>query len=464
MAPLATLSLVTVPRHCRRTGVPRLLSLDRVTLLRSPHPRRTAIALLTASVVACTTPAADAVPAAAAHQTSQVVASPSIATPPARSLATATSATTSSSARTSTGASSADTLHNAPPPGVVRGIYVNRFAAESPRKMRALIALADSTEINAFVIDIKDEFGINYTSADTLVRRNGGHGGVIADLPALLDTLKAHHILPIARIVVFKDSVAARVNPQWTIRTVDGAPWRDKKGLTWVNPYDQALWEYDFRVAEDAARLGFAEIQFDYIRFPEPYKSLPMQVFPGAGDRRKPEVLAEFLRTARSRLDKYGVRTTADIFGMVTSVPGALEVGQQWEQLAPHTDALLPMVYPSHYPAGSFNVAHPNADPYKVVFAAVSAAHKRDMALGITGERVRPWLQAFTLGAPRYGPAELSAQKRAVYDAGYQGWVLWNPGSQYQAVESGLARKTPPPAATPAPTPAPAPAAAVTHD
>jgi len=326
-------------------------------------------------------------------------------------------------------------------PPVVRGLYVNRFAAQSPRKMRTLIALADSTEINAFVIDIKDEFGINYASSDTLVRRNAGRAGVIPDLPALLDTLRAHHILPIARIVVFKDSVAARRNPGWTIRKADGTPWRDKKGLAWVNPFDRALWEYDLRVADEVARLGFAEIQFDYIRFPEPYPSLPPQVFPGQGDQKKPEVLAEFLRTARGRLEKLGVRTTADIFGLVTSVRSPLEVGQQWEQLAAATDVLLPMVYPSHYPHGSFDLPHPNAEPYKVVAAAISAAHRRDSALGLTGEHVRPWLQAFTLGAPHYGAAELEAQKRAVYDAGYQGWVLWNPGSQYRAVAGGLERK-----------------------
>jgi hypothetical protein len=400
-----------------------------VTSLVSATRRRIAVALATASVVACNTRPAAAVPAATAASATAHQAAPPTVTHPAAPAAPVTTA------------QAGDSVHDAPPPGIVRGLYVNRFAAESPRKMRNLIALADSTEINAFVIDIKDEFGINYASSDTLVRRNAGRGGTIANLPALLDTLKAHHILPIARIVVFKDSVAARANPQWTIRTADGAPWRDKKGLTWVNPYNRTLWEYDFRVAEEAARMGFAEIQFDYIRFPEPYKSLPMQVFPGAGDRRKPEVLAEFLRTARTRLDKYNVRTTADIFGMVTSVPGALEVGQQWEQLAPRTDALLPMVYPSHYPPGSFNVPHPNAEPYKVVYSAVSAAHKRDVALGLTGERVRPWLQAFTLGAPHYGPAEVAAEKKAVYDAGYQGWVLWNPGSQYDAVASALAKK-----------------------
>jgi hypothetical protein len=330
-----------------------------------------------------------------------------------------------------------------PPPTPVRGLYVNRFAAQSPKKMRALIALADSTEINAFVIDIKDEFGVNYASHDTLVQRNAGRAGVIPDLPALLDTLKAHHILAIARIVVFKDTVAARHNPTWTIRRLDGTTWHDKQGLTWVNPFNRQLWEYDIRVAEDAARLGFGEIQFDYIRFPEPYKSLPEQVFPGAGTEKKAEILADFLRTARDRVDPLGARTTADIFGMVASVPGALEVGQQWEDLAQTTDVLLPMVYPSHYPRGSFSLAAPNAEPYKVVYAAVSAARRRDQSLGFEGERVRPWLQAFTLGSPHYGPSELHAQMKAVYDAGYQGWVLWNPASQYRAIAPALEQKRP---------------------
>jgi hypothetical protein len=328
----------------------------------------------------------------------------------------------------------------APAPAFVRGLYVNRYAAESERKMRSLVALADTTEINAFVIDMKDEFGINYVSSDSLVRRNAGHGGVIANLPALLDTLHAHHILAIARIVVFKDSVTARLNPQWTIRKADGSPWHDKKGIAWVNPYNHDLWEYDLRVAEEAAKMGFGEVQFDYIRFPEPYKSLPTQVFPGAGDTPKPVVLATFLETARHRLAKYNVRTTADIFGLVTSVPGALEVGQQWEALAQSTDVLLPMVYPSHYPHGSFGYDHPNAEPYAIVNAAITSAYKRDAKLGLTGERVRPWLQAFTLGAPAYGPDEVRAQKKAVYDAGYDGWVLWSPGSHYDNIAAGLER------------------------
>lgn len=311
-----------------------------------------------------------------------------------------------------------------------RGLYVFRFGANT-RRMKHLIGIADSTEINALVIDIKDEFGLNFNSSDPLLQKNGGTQVKSLNLRTLVDSLRAHGILPIARIVVFKDSVAARNNPEHTIRRPDGSPWRDKQGLTWVNPYANEIWEYNLRVGDEAIRMGFGEIQFDYIRFPEPYKSLPRQVFPGQNGRTKPQVLAEFLTAARARYAKAGVRTTADVFGLVTTVPGALEIGQAWEPLATSVDVMLPMVYPSHYPRGSFNIERPNAAPYEIIHAAITRARERDEKLGITGEHVRPWLQAFSIGSPKYGPAEIEAQKRAVYDSGYDGWVMWEPGTRY---------------------------------
>src|SRR5437868_5973333 len=337
----------------------------------------------------------------------------------------------------------------------IRGLYINRFAAQSTKKMTRLIGVADSTEINAFVIDIKDEFGLNFHSSDPLLQKNEGTAPKVANMKALVDTLNAHGILPIARMVVFKDSVTARMNPDHTIRKADGSPWRDKKGLTWVNPYANAIWEYNFRVAEEAIKMGFGEIQFDYIRFPEPFKSLPQQVFPEQNGRSKPQVLSEFLNTARARFAKLGVRTTADIFGLVTTVGGALEVGQKWEPITESVDVVLPMVYPSHYPPGSFQLPHPNADPYDVIHIAISRARERDEKLGIKGEHVRPWLQAFSLGKPAYGAHEIEEQKRAVYDSGYDGWVMWEPGSRYDKFLPALektfvSRKKNPPVPRPA--------------
>jgi hypothetical protein len=325
---------------------------------------------------------------------------------------------------------------------VVRALYVNRFAAQSTKRMRQLIRIADETEINALVLDMKDEFGLNYRTAHPEYARNAGNAGTVRDLGALLDTLRAHRILPIARLVVFKDSVTARVHPEWTIRREDGSIWRDKKGLAWVNPYHHELWSYNIGVGEELARMGFGEIQFDYIRFPEPYASLPKQVFPDSKGQSKPEVLAEFLRRANARYDSLGVRTTADVFGLVTTVRGALEVGQWWEKISPTVDVVLPMVYPSHYPRGAFGIPVPNAEPYRVIETAIARARERDKALGIMHpEHVRPWLQAFSLGKPPYGPAEIDAQKRATYDAGYKGWVLWNPGSRYEVFLPALKKE-----------------------
>jgi hypothetical protein len=323
-------------------------------------------------------------------------------------------------------------------PTAIRALYVNRWASQSRKRMAKLIAAADSTEINALVIDMKDEFGLNYKTQNAEFKKTAGTASVVPNLQALLDSLKAHSIVPIARIVVFKDSVTARVRPEWTIRKKDGSIWRDKKGIAWVNPYHRELWEYNIGVAEELVKLGFKEIQFDYIRFPEPYPSLPPQVFPGA-DVSKPDALAAFLKEAKTRINKLGVRSTADIFGLVTTVGGALEVGQQWEKISPNVDVVLPMVYPSHYPRGSLGVAIPNAQPYDIIVKAITRARQRDEKLGIKiPEHVRPWLQAFTLGKPEYGAEQIRDEKKAVYDSGYDGWVMWNPGSIYDVYMPAL--------------------------
>ena len=386
-------------------------------------------------LLACSTSSADVPRSDSAAKTVAATASPKATDTSAGAVARDTASTTPAAVVPDVKPAAAADLP------IIRGLYVNRFAAQSTKRMKKLIAIADSTEVNALVIDVKDEFGLNIPSTDPLLVRNAGKAGVIPNAKALLDTLKAHDILAIARIVVFKDSVAARANPDHVIRKADGSAWRDKQGLTWVNPYDESIWEYNFRVAEEAVKLGFGEIQFDYIRFPEPYKSLPTQVFPNEKGRKKPDVLAEFLKTANARMDKLNVRTTADIFGLVTTVGGALEIGQEWEKVSPAVDVVLPMTYPSHYPRGAFGVARPNAEPYKIQQVAIARAKARDAKLGLTGERVRPWIQAFSLGQPKYDASHVKEQMRGIYDAGYNGWVWWHPGSVYEPFLPALEKK-----------------------
>ena len=329
---------------------------------------------------------------------------------------------------------------------IVRALYVNRFAAQSTVKMKKLMAFVDTTELNGLVIDMKDEFGLNYKSADPNIARNaGGTHGFVPNVKALLDTLHAHNIMAIARIVTFKDPVAAKLNAAWQIKTPAGGSWLDEKGNAWVSAYNKDVWEYNLKVAEELTKLGFDEIQWDYIRFPEPYKRLARQVFPGANGMSKPDALAAFLKVAKERLNKLGVRSTADVFGFVTTVRGPLEIGQHWEKLAPVTDVLLPMTYPSHYPRGTWGIARPNAEPYKIMKIAIDSARVRTRALGINKpEAVRPWVQAFSLGQPKYDHTHVKEQIRAIYDAGFDGWILWHPGSNYDIFMPAIQKRLEP--------------------
>ncbi|HEX7242876.1 MAG TPA: putative glycoside hydrolase [Longimicrobiaceae bacterium] len=336
-------------------------------------------------------------------------------------------------------------------PPIIRGVYVNAYAAATPAHRAKLLALADSTEVNAFVVDVKDDDGIRYRSAHPLVREVSRGDLPLRDLKTLVDTLVAHGIYPIARVVVFKDRHLAEARPEWAIRTPSGALWTDKAGNRWTSAWDERVWDHNIRVAEEAARAGFREVQFDYVRFPEAYRSLPTQVHARARGERT-EAIAGFLTEARRRLHPLGVTVTADLFGLSMNEASDVGIGQQWETLSVVADHLHPMVYPSHYfPTHLPGVRSPNRMPYETVHTSVGMGvirNERLRAAGRTPARLIPWIQAFS--APwvdrgfRYGPEEARAQTRAVHDLGLEDWIFWNAGSKYDAIAEGLARETRP--------------------
>jgi hypothetical protein len=335
-------------------------------------------------------------------------------------------------------------------PAQIRGIYLNAYAAGSTARMAALLALADSTEINTFVIDVKDERGIRYRSGIELAMELAQPGEVtIRDLSALAARLKERGIWTMARIVVFKDPILAKAKPEWTIRRPDGGTWIDREGNTWVSTWEPAVWDYNLDIAEEVARAGFDEIQFDYIRFPEAYRSLPEQIHPKARGERT-DAIAAFLEEARRRLHPLGVVVAADVFGLSPNDPRDVAIGQQWETVLAKADHILPMVYPSHYfPTHLRGVSRPNRMPYETVFTSVGIGMVRWQRLqeaGVRPARVIPWLQAFN--APwvdrdySYGPEQADAQIRAVYDVGLEDWIFWHPGSRYAQIEAAFARET----------------------
>jgi hypothetical protein len=316
-------------------------------------------------------------------------------------------------------------------PAEVRGLYLNAWAAGSTRKLDKLIGIADRTEINTFVIDVKEGGEISYTSHIPLARQIGSSKPYIRDPRAMLQKLRDSGIYPIARIVVFKDRNLATAKPDWSIHNADGSVWHDRAGNIWVDSYNRHVWDYNIAIAREALDMGFAEVQWDYVRFPDvPASMMKTAVFPSKKGRTMQDAIREFLQYSQEKLASYDVPITADVFGLTVSVGNDLGIGQRWEKMADVTDVLLPMVYPSHFARGSYGIPVPNAAPYATVKTAMTYAIKRNTKID-SAASIRPWLQDFTLGAPRYTAPYVRAQIQAVYDAGLTEWVLWNPGSNY---------------------------------
>jgi hypothetical protein len=320
-------------------------------------------------------------------------------------------------------------------PGAVKALYVNAWAFGSSRLWQ-LVRLVDSTDVNALVVDVKDDTGcMLYRSnvptaraigADQCARTN--------DVQLRLDTLHAHGIYAIARIVVAKDPLLAERKPSWSVRARGGGLWRDRIGSAWVDAYNDSVWVYAAELAREAVGLGFGEVQFDYVRLPdEPRARMATAIFPARREGESArDVVRRQVRLLAALVRPLGVPVTFDVFGLTATVTGDLGVGQVWEDFVDVADVVLPMVYPSHYTRGAFGFQSPNAHPYSVVRLALADALARTGSQGAA--QIRPYLQAFTLGRrlPRYTPAEIQAQIRATQDAGIDSWVLWNPRSVYQ--------------------------------
>jgi hypothetical protein len=355
-------------------------------------------------------------------------------------------------------AAPADSAPEAPPPAPalakgpaqIRGLYLNAYAAGSRNRLPKLIEIADDTEINTFVVDVKTERGVHYTTQVPLAKELQQPGeNTLRDLKALVDTLHAHDIYAVARVVVFKDPILSKAKPEWSIRKPGGGLWMDKAGNTWVSAWDKDVWDYNLDISEEVAKAGFDEIQFDYVRFPEPYKSLPPQVHPEAEGERS-DAIAAFLNEARRRLHPLGTLVGADVFGLVPNDPKDVNIGQQWETILATADHVYPMMYPSHYlPTHLPGVKTPDTMPYEVLYKSAGMGHvraERMQELGVKTARVIPWIQGFTATWVHphleYGGAEIEKQKQGVYDAGYDDWVIWHPGSKYEHLLSGLAKTT----------------------
>lgn len=333
----------------------------------------------------------------------------------------------------------------------VKGIYMTGNTLGWKKRFHELVDLVDRTELNAVIIDIKDDFGeLTYESNIPMIKEVEADKTVKdKDFIGSMKLLASKDIYPIARIVSFKDRTAASKRPDLAVKSKDGTVWRDNKGDAWLNPYNRDSWEYLVSIAEEAALNGFKEIQFDYVRFPTDGKRDLIDYGKDTGVSMQ-DTIANFLKYARERLAPYGVYVSADIFGLVTTVEDDMKLGQHLETLATSVDILCPMVYPSHYALGSYGVKYPDAEPYKIVNTSMTRAKKRIDNIDTSEKKaiLRPWLQDFSapwlkksygVNYTPYGGEQIRAQKKATYDADLSQWILWNAGNKY--TEEGLERR-----------------------
>lgn len=355
----------------------------------------------------------------------------------------------------------------------VKGIYVTGPMA-GISNMDHLIDLVDQTELNAMVIDIKNDEGyVTCHLPSETVSEIGSEKLYIKDIKGLVQKLKEKDIYAIGRIVAFKDPYLAEHKPEWSVKTKDGEIFRDKGGLAWVNPYQHEVWDYLIELGQETADLGFDEVQFDYIRFSTDLGMNQVDFGENAKIYSKTEIISEFTKYAYEQLKPYGVKVSADVFGTIMDHSrDAAIVGQNYEEMRESLDSICPMIYPSHYVAGAYGLKIPDADPYNTIYRSLLCGRNtvsgdfvnKTSGNEISGNKViwsqvswdemrertasqneadeeagkavvRPWLQDFTAswvpGHITYGPDQVREQIQAVYDAGYEEWILWNAANRY---------------------------------
>lgn len=327
----------------------------------------------------------------------------------------------------------------------VKGIYVTSNSTQGA-KMDELVKFIKDSNLNTMVIDVKDDTGNITMKLNTGNKQVDKNTLDIVDGKKLLKKLHDNNIYPIARIVTFKDTKLANEHPEWTFRNSDGSVWTNGKGDSFVNPFMKEVWKYDIDVAKAAAKAGFQDIQFDYVRFPEgfenqadsltynkgEYKNSQMS----SGDQRV-DTITKFLEYANKELKPLGVNVSADVFGYSALVENAPGIGQSFPKISKNVDAISSMIYPSHWSNGDFGLQAPDTEPYKTVNRYIQKENSLLDTLGKDKPISRPWIQDFTasyLGAGNYidyDAKAISEEVQALKDNGVNEFLLWNAGNDY---------------------------------
>lgn len=316
-------------------------------------------------------------------------------------------------------------------PEVVKGIYMTSCVASMPSWREKLIKIVEDTEINSIIIDVKDYTGTISFKSDNPLLETSGKGCIVSDMAEFVDSLHKKNIYAIARITVFQDPYYTNKRPDLAIKKAsDKTTWKDRKGLSFIDAGAKEYWDYIVALADESyTKIGFDELNFDYIRFPSD-GDMKNIYYTFSNGKKKADVLKDFFVYLDEKLKDTGAVLSADLFGMTTTNKDDLNIGQILEYAEPYFDYIAPMVYPSHYPSGFKNYKNVNAYPYEIVKFSMDEASKRLIAASSTPDKIRPWLQDFDYPVT-YTADMVRKQKQAVYDAGLKSWMLWDPANKY---------------------------------
>lgn len=307
----------------------------------------------------------------------------------------------------------------------IRGIHLTSWVAGSDYRRKEIIDNIKNSVINTVVVAVKEKNGAVYINGVGDALKYGTYVSAIKDPEKVVSDFKKEGIYTVARIVCFHDDKLPDVKPEFAVKNINGGIWKTRKGNKWVDPYNRAVWEYILEVAKRAAEAGFEEIQFDYVRYPTEGKVSDCVYSKPHNKKNATRNIADFLRYMKKNLSKYGVKISADVFGLTTS--SDLGIGQDLMLIAENVDYVYPMMYPSHYYHNVYDIKVPELDPYKTINRGLIQAMNN---LGVNYYKIRPYLQDFSLKV-KYTPHFVRAQILAVKKNYLKSWVLWNPSSRY---------------------------------
>lgn len=303
----------------------------------------------------------------------------------------------------------------------IKGIYLNGYLFNNDAKREQINEILVGTDVNTLVIDVKTDNG--HILFDTEIDEVSYLENIRAKYTKsdLQELKEIKDLYLIGRLVVYQDPLFAKVFPDEAVLDTRLNKPYSQNGQYFLDPSSLKVQEYIINIALESCRLGFDEIQYDYIRYPDS-NSKYMKFDTENNFENRTMNINSFLSKSRKLLHEEGCLLSADTFGFILTNKQDGGIGQNLETIVQNVDFISPMVYPSHYSTGSFGFQNPNKYPYEVITEALTDALDR----GVDKNKIRPFLQGFW-----HSNEDIRNNIKAASDLGMD-WLIWNILSVYE--------------------------------